>query len=405
MILMPKNKTNSYGGESQPKGISKATFAISLAVVAVVMFVLGTRTHNWLSDGSIVNKSLDLSSVQQTYNELSKHYDGRLDTSKLIAGANQGLVKAIDDPYTVYFDKKQAADFSSDLNGTITGIGAELTLRNDKLTVISVVDGSPAKKAGLKQQDVIAKVNNHDTKGWSLDESVSKIRGEAGTTIKLTIMRGKNDTRELDITRAKVTDPSVKAHITKDNIGIMRISRFGDNDTVRSAREAAQNFRDHGVKGVIVDLRGDGGGYLVAARDVASLWLNNKPVVTERTKGKITDRLRSSEGDAILAGVPTVVLVDGGSASASEILAGALKDNGVATLVGEQTFGKGSVQEIIKLSNGAQLKVTVSKWYTPDGKNISKSGIKPDVIVKLTDKEAKAGQDVQQAKALSILRH
>ncbi len=399
---MPKNKTNNY---QEPKGISRGTFITSLVIVAVVMFVLGTRTHSWLTSGNIVGKSLDLSSVQQTYNELLKHYDGKLDTSQLIAGANKGLVKAVGDPYTLYFNRQQAAAFSSDLNGTITGIGAELTLKNDKLTVVSVVDGSPAKKAGLKSQDVITKVNNHSTSGWSLDESVNKIRGQVGTTIKLTILRGKNDERELDITRAKVTDPSVKYHITKDNIGIMRISRFGDNDTVRLAHQAAQSFRDHNVNGIVVDLRGDGGGYLVAARDVASLWLDNKLVVTERTKGKVTDSLRSSDGDSILSGIPTVVLVDGGTASASEILAGALKDNGAATLVGEQTFGKGSVQEIIKLSNGAQLKVTVSKWYTPDGKNISKSGIKPDVVVKLTDQEAKSGQDVQQDKALSILRH
>lgn len=402
MILMSKNKTNSY---SEPRGISKATFITSLIIVAVVMFVLGTRTHNWLSDGNVASKSLDLSSVQQTYNQLLKRYDGRLDTSQLIAGANKGLVKAVGDPYTLYFNKQQAADFSSDLNGTITGIGAELTLKNNKLTVASVIDGSPAKKAGLQAQDVITKVNDHTTSGWTLDESVGKIRGQAGTTIKLTIMRGKSDERELNITRAEVTDPSVKAHITKDNIGIMRISRFGDNDTVRLAREAAQNFRDHNVKGVIVDLRGDGGGYLITAKDVASLWLNNKLVVTERTKGKVTDRLYSSDGDSILSGVPTVVLVDGGTASASEILAGALKDNGAARLVGEQTFGKGSVQEIVNLNNGAQLKVTVSKWYTPGGKNISKFGITPDVIVKLTAKQAEAGQDVQQDKALDMLRN
>lgn len=409
---MVKNKLPEYDNVNtrDSKRVTKGTFFISLLIVAVIAFVLGTRTHNWLAssglfDGQIVSgKSLDLSSVQQTYKELSKRYDGKLDTNKLIAGANSGLVKAAGDPYTIYLDKKQAADFSSDLNGTITGIGAELTLRNDKLTVISVLDGSPAKKAGLKSQDVITKVNSQATSGWSLDKSVDQIRGTSGTTVKLVVLRGKDDIRQFNITRAEVTDPSVKAKITKDNIGIMRISRFGENDTVRLARQAAQNFKSHSVKGVVVDLRGDGGGYLMAAKDVARLWLNDKTVVTERTHGKVTDKLTSGDGDAILSGVPTVVLVDGGSASASEILAGALKDNGAATLVGEQTFGKGSVQEIVKLGDGAQLKVTVAKWYTPNGKNISESGITPDVVVKLTEKEAKAGQDPQQDKALNILR-
>ena len=407
---MSKNKTKIYGEAKQSKGVSKGTFIISLLIVATITFVLGTRTHNWLSssglfDGQITNdKSLDLSSVQQTYNELSKRYDGNLDVNKLIAGANSGLVSAAGDPYTVYFDKQQAADFSSDLDGTITGIGAELTLRKDKLTITSVLDGSPAKKAGLNPKDIITGVNNQTTSGWSLDESVDKIRGTVGTTVKITVLRGKTDTKEFNITRAEVTDPSVKTKITEDNIGIMRISRFGENDTVRLVRRAAQNFKDHNVKGVVVDLRGDGGGYLLTAKGVADLWLNNKTIVTERSKGKITDKITSGDS-AILNGVPTVVLVDGGSASASEILAGALKDNGAAKLVGERTFGKGSVQEIVQLGGVTKLKVTVSKWYTPNGKNITESGITPDIIVKLTEKEAQAGQDPQQDRALSILRN
>ncbi len=401
---MSKNKTNIYGETKQSKGVSKGTFIISLLVMAVVAFVLGTRTHNWLaSDGSVNGESsIDLSSVQRTYGELAKRYDGRLDVSKLISGANRGLVKAAGDQYTVYFDKKEAKAFSSDLSGTITGIGAELTLRDNKLTVVSVLDDSPAEQTGLKPQDTIIKVNNQSTSDWSLDKSVDKIRGSVGTTVKLAVLRGKTSVKEFSITRAEVTDPSVKPKITKDGIGIMRISRFGENDTAHLARQAAQNFKDHNVKGIVVDLRGNGGGYLLAAKDVASLWLKDKTIVTERTKGKVTDRLTSGD-DALLNGIPTVVLVDGGSASASEILAGALKDNGAAKLVGEQTFGKGSVQEIVQLGNGAKLKVTVAKWYTPNGKNISKEGITPDIVIKLTTQNTKNGQDPQQDKALSIL--
>jgi carboxyl-terminal processing protease len=181
----------------------------------------------------------------------------------------------------------------------------------------------------------------------------------------------------------------------------MTISRF-DEQTSSLAQKAAQSFKAAGVKSVVLDLRNDGGGYLSAAQSVASLWLNDKPIVSERTGGKVTDELRS-ENNAILAGIPTVVLVNGGSASASEIVAGALQYNGAAKLVGEKTFGKGSVQKIIDIGGGSQLKVTVAKWYTPKGKNITKEGIMPDQVVGLTEADANNGNDPQMAAALKAL--
>lgn len=346
---------------------------------------------------------LDLSSVQSLYATLEDKYEGDLDTGKLIDGAKHGLVEASGDPYTVYFTAEEAKSFQNDLEGSFEGIGAELGKREEKLVIISTLDSSPALGAGLKAGDQIAAVNDQPSLDWSVEKAVSQIRGKKGTTVKLTIIRGEELPRDFTITRDTISDPSVKTEITADNIGILRVSRFGETDTVRLARAAAQDFKDRGVKGVVIDLRGNGGGYLKSAQDLASLWLDNKVVVTERRGGNISDTLRSGR-NPILGGVPTVVLVNGGSASASEILAGALRDNNAAKLVGQKTFGKGSVQTIEDVSGGGQLKVTIAKWYTPNGKNISKEGITPELVVELTEQNVAAGQDPQKDKALELLR-
>lgn len=385
------------------KGVSKVTLAIVVIVMLVVGYVLGTRNDELAQYvpflGSATSEELDLSSVQSTYNSLKDKFDGKLDKDKLVEGANKGLVEAAGDPYTTYFDAEEARAFSSDLEGTFSGIGAELGKREDKLTIITTLDDSPAKKSGLQANDVIARVNEEDATGWSVEKAVSKIRGEKGTTVKLTVVRGDSDVKDFTVTRDQITDESVKTEI-KDGIGVMRISRFGDTDTVALARKAAQDFKDRNVKGIVVDLRGNGGGYLQASVDIASLWLDGDVVVSERQGDEVIEELRAGS-NPILNGIPTVVLIDGGSASASEILAGALKDNDAATLVGTKTYGKGSVQQIINLAGGAQLKVTIAKWFTPAGKNIDKEGISPDEEVKY---EGDAGdKDTQLNRALKLL--
>ena len=386
------------------KSVSLTTCVLIAVVVALGAFAIGTRSTDILA--KLNNKGtpgrLDTSSLQEVYATLNAKFDGKLDPQKLIDGAKHGMVSAAGDPYTVYMSADEAKAFNGDLEGTFEGIGAELGKKDDKLTIISTLDSSPAQKAGLMSGDVIAKVNDDDSVDWAIEKAVSKIRGEKGTTVKLTIVRG-GEVKEFTITRGAITDPSVKSEITADNVGIMRISRFGQSDTARLARLAAEDFKAKGVKGVIVDLRGNGGGYRDAAVDLAGIWMNNKVVMTERTNGKVTETLKTGN-DAILAGVPTVVLINGGSASASEILAGALKDNGVATLLGEKSFGKGSVQSIENLSNGGVLKVTVARWYTPNGKNINKEGINPDVEVKVSDADVKAGKDTQKDAAIQKIQ-
>lgn len=405
MTERPNHMQDITPEKAPRRHVSLVLTILITTLVGMVAFVAGTRSTDILASlrGTSSPSSLDFSSMQELYDVLRSKYDGNIDPVKLIDGAKHGMVEATGDPYTVYFNEKEAKEFAGDLEGTFSGIGAELGKREGQLIIVTTIDGSPAKAAGLQSGDAIARVNEEATTGWSIEKAVSNIRGEKGTSVKLTIIRGEEAPRDVSITRATITDPSVKTEITVDNIGIMRISRFGESETSRLARQAADTFKQKGVKGVVVDLRGNGGGYLVAAQEISSLWLDNKVVVTERKGNTVTDTLRSSRGEAVLAGIPTVVLVDGGSASASEIVAGALSDHGAATLVGEKTFGKGSVQTIEDVMGGGQLKVTVAKWYTPKGKNITKEGIKPNTVIGITAEDVAASRDPQKAKALELL--
>jgi len=382
----------------QPRGISRTVYFLTIAFVAVVGFVAGTRDNEIIGaiapvlGFKVETSELNLASVQQTYQQLKLNYDGTLDTTKLIEGASRGLAEAAGDPYTVYMDAKEAEEFNKSLSGEIGGgIGAAIGVRNGKPTITRVIPDNPADKAGVQAGDIIIGINDEVTEDWPSDKAAEKIRGEVGTTVKLAVLRG-NDTKEFTITRQEVTDPSVQSSV-EQGIGILTVRRF-DKETANLARKAARSFKEQNVKGVILDLRDNGGGYLQAAQDLSGIWLKDKVVVSERVDGKETDTLKS-DGDTILEGVTTAVLVNGSSASASEIVAGALKDHKAALLVGEKTYGKGTVQSVIGLDRGAQLKVTVARWYTPNGKNITKEGIAPDHEVKMSIDDVNAGRDPQ----------
>lgn len=400
-----KKPAAGYKKVKTRRTVSLGTTILVVVVVGIASFIGGTRadviaawfTHN---QNASLAQTLDFSSVQEVYTKLKQQYDGKLDAQKLVDGAKKGLVEAAGDPYTVYFTNDEAKQFSDDLGGKFSGIGAELGTKNSSLIVVSTLDDSPARKAGLQTDDIIAKVNDEDTTGWSIDQAVSKIRGDKGTTVKLTIVRGQ-DVKEFSIVRDNIVNPSVRYEVT-DDIGYLRISRFAD-DTAGLSRQAANEFTSKGVKGVILDLRGDGGGYLTAAQEVAGLWLpKGKQIVQQRVGDKVQSTL-NAEGDAPLKDYKTVVLIDGGSASASEIVAGALNDHKAAQLVGTKTYGKGSVQELLDLPMGGQLKVTVAKWYTPHGKNIDKEGISPDFTVTPSKADLESSNDIQKAKAVELL--
>lgn len=382
------------------------TLVLIIALASFVGYAAGTRNDQIV--GAIApafgikveTGSLDLSSVQTTFRQLKLNFDGSLDTNALINGASRGLVAAAGDEYTVYMDKEEAEEFNKDLTGNIGGgIGAEIGRRNSKPTIIRTLPDTPAARSGLKAGDVIYGVNDLSTESWSVDDTVNKIRGQVGTTVKLTVGRG-GEIKEFTITREKITAPSVESRI-EGRIGILELNRF-DATTTSEARKVAQEFKSKNVKGVVLDLRGNGGGLLSSAQEVAGLWLHDKVVVVEKVKDIVRDELRSGN-NAILAGIPTVVLINSSSASSSEIVAGALQDHGAAVLVGETTYGKGSVQKLVHLPNGSVLKVTVAKWYTPKGKNINKEGIKPDQKVELTADDANAGRDTQLSAALTRL--
>lgn len=390
----------------QSKTISKGALFLMIAATALVGFVAGTRSNDILAaigpvfGIKVYTGTLDLASVQKTYQKLAANFDGDLDTQKLIDGANRGMVAASGDAYTVYMDAKEAADFNNDLSGNIGGgIGAEIGLRNDKPTIIRVLKDNPAEKAGLAAGDQIIAVNEEVTAHETVDKIVSNIRGETGTTVKIGVLRS-GEPKEFTVTRSTINNPSVDSKV-ENGIGTLTISRF-DAQTGSLTKKAAEQFKSQNVKSIILDLRGNGGGYLGAAQDVAGLWLNDKVVVSERTGGKTTEELKTGT-DALLEGIPTVVLVNGGTASASEIVAGALQDHGAAKLLGEKTFGKGSVQQVIDLGAGTVLKVTIAKWYTPKGNNINKQGISPDQTVVLSQQDANTGNDPQVQAAIKLL--
>lgn len=393
-------RTGQYKNDKKPARFGIVMICLVVGGLAFIAGAVSVRIYPGSTSPLFMTDQLDLSSVQVTYSKLASNFDGDLDKERLIAGASRGLVEAAGDDYTVFLDKSESEELNNSLTGNIGGgIGVEMTQRNGVSTVERLLRDNPAEKAGVQVGDVIMAVNGESTKGKNLNDVVSKIRGEAGTTVNLTVARA-GALQDISVTRAQVNNPSVYTSV-KDGVGIMNVTRF-DDSTGSLARAAAREFKDAGVKAVILDLRGNGGGYVNAAKELAGVWLNDAVVVSERSRGKVENELKTGS-EATLNGLPTVVLINGSSASASEIVAGALHDHGVAKLVGETSFGKGSVQQLINLPDNATLKVTIARWYTPKGRNISEKGIAPDVEVKRTAEDFNANRDPQLDKALQLV--
>lgn len=363
---------------------------------------LNVRQFNPVSSNSGLPERLDLSSVDTMYKSLRDNFDGELDEAKLLEGIKAGLARATGDPYTEYFNPEDAEDFQSSIDGTFEGIGAELGKdASDNIVIVSPIAGYPAEKAGLRPKDVIAEVDGESTAGWTISQAVDKIRGDKGTTVTLTLVRGQK-VKEVPIKRERIDIPSVNWEI-RDGIGIMTVIRFG-SDTDKLSRQAAQEFKERGVRGVVLDLRGNPGGYLESAVNLSSLWLEpGTTVLTERRDNVVMDT-KKARGTAYLRGIKTVVLINEGSASASEIVAGALKDNNAAVTMGQNSYGKGSVQQPVNLKDGGLLKVTIARWFTPGGKNIDKEGIEPDEKVDISEEDIVNNRDPQLDAALSKLK-
>ncbi|HYH74333.1 MAG TPA: S41 family peptidase [Candidatus Saccharimonadales bacterium] len=383
---------------------------LALVGIAVVVFVSGLLIGNGtIGVQSAANRSagpedLDYTSVEQMYDVLRSGYDGTLDQEKLLDGMKAGLANATGDPYTDYFSPKEAKEFNEQLTGSFTGIGAELGEdEQGNVQVVAPIAGFPADKAGLRPKDIIVAVDGKTTSDMSVNEVVKLIRGEKDTKVTLRILRNNSEDVSLTITREEIKIPSVKWEILEGNVGYLQISQFGE-DTVNLTQTAAQEFVEKNVAGVVLDLRGDPGGLLDAAVEVSSLWLpKGKTILTQKTGGVTTETYTSRGGDT-LSGIKTAVLIDAGSASASEIVAGALRDNKAATLYGEKSYGKGSVQQIHNLANGGEVKVTIARWYRPNGQNIDKKGIKPDKEIKMSDQDYEQKRDPQKDAAVKFIK-
>ncbi|MCX6812041.1 MAG: S41 family peptidase [Candidatus Berkelbacteria bacterium] len=328
--------------------------------------------------------SVDFSLFWQAWNKVRQMYVGDSDPQKMVFGAISGMVAALGDPYTDFFDPTTNQQFSSDLSGQFEGIGAELIMKDGAITVVAPLSGSPAEKAGIKAKDIISEIDGTSTAEMTVDDAVGKIRGTAGTEVKLKIIRA-NETAPLDftITRAKIQIDSVtyqQINVSGKKIGLLKVNQFGD-DTQTLAEKYAKQIKSDDDTGVILDLRNNPGGYLDGAVSFANLFLTKGKVVVSEVDKNGQKQEYKTDTDPVLGNIPLVVLVNGGSASAAEIVTGAFKDFARAETIGEKTFGKGSVQAVEPLAGGAALKVTIAKWLTPLGTEINKIGITPDVVV------------------------
>ncbi len=346
------------------------TFAVLLVFAAGML--AGTSMERRKS-------ALDLTQFWNVYGLLQKEYIGTLDKDKAVEGATKGLVESLDDPYSSYLPADERKRLDEELSGQFDGIGAILSEKDRRTEIVELIPGSPAEKAGLKANDLILAVDDQPTEGLVLDEVVSKIRGPKDTTVALLVERsGTDDPIVFKITRAKIQVKSVKSEM-KGQVGYIDVSQFGD-DTVEGVTEAAKSLKDKKAKAIILDLRNNPGGYLNSVPPIAGLFLPPSVIVKEKYKSGKTDSLRSTSVP-ILPDMPLFILVNDSSASASEILAGALQDYDRATLIGEKTYGKGSVQDIIPLYGSAALRLTIAEWLTPKDRAINKMGIEPDVVI------------------------
>lgn len=393
--------------EWKEKKVSLGSAIIVSAILAVIGGVIGANWNAWFGGmapylGAPLSESMDWSPLNEVYNKLASKYDGEVVRETIIDGAKKGLVDALGDKYTVYMDAEEASDFEDDLHGNVgAGIGVEMGLRDGYVRVLRTLPDNPAREAGILAGDILYKVNDEEVYDLSTDDISKKVRGEAGTDVKVTIVR---DGEEKTFQMKREVINNVSAYVEYDgHTAIVTVTRF-DNDTGTMVQGFAKEFAGRGIKRMVLDLRGNGGGYVSAARDILSLWIDGEPILIQKSRTSDDVTTKAYSGRAILKDMNTAVLVNGTTASASEIVAGALQDYDKATVVGETTYGKGVVQELFDLSGGTKLKVTTASWYTPKGRSINKEGIKPDIEVERTYDDINEMRDPQLDKAKKLFK-
>lgn len=396
--------------EEDKRGFSKVLLVILFLVVAIGSFFGGSiygslNSSVVLPDGSGSSAKDDsFDKLFEVKDVLHREYYQDIDDKVLLEGAIKGMVDAVGDPYTVFFNQEEYKEFLDDGEGNYVGIGVMVGIKEDKIVVITPFEGSPAYEAGIRAGDFILKVEGVEYKGSEMDKAVSVIKGEEGKPVTLTISQNGVE-KEITIVRASITLVNVQSEMVAGNIGHVTMLQF-TNNTAKQVREAMDELKDKGAKGYILDLRGNPGGYLDEAVDTASLFVEKgKTVLYTLDKAQQKREYLSKGGDYI--GAPLVVLLDEGSASASEVVAGALKDYKAATIVGQRSFGKGIVQMVYNVGNKEGVKVTVSSYYSPNGINIHGEGILPDVEVALSEgveAPLTLDNDTQLQKAVEILQ-
>ncbi len=369
--------------------------------VVYVGKVLGK--YSQAPDGKL-SQDVDFSLFWEVWDKLKLQYVDKDEISdkKLFYGAIRGMVASLGDPYTVFMDPKISKEFEDDLAGTFEGIGAQIGIKTDVLTIIAPLPDMPAEKAGLRAGDKILAIDGESTADITIDEAVNKIRGPKGTEVVLTIYRDSFEkAKDIAITRGTIQVSSVRPYLRDDNIYVVKITNF-NNDTLDLFNKAVRDIVEKNPRGIILDLRNNPGGYLDTAIEVASEWIEDGVVVSEEF-GNEHHNDYLARGRARLKNFSTVVLVNEGSASASEIVSGALQDYKKAIIVGKKTFGKGSVQTLDDFKDGSSLKITIAKWLTPNGNCINEKGITPDIAVDLTLEDYNEDKDPQMDKAVEIL--
>ncbi len=346
------------------------------------------------------NSNAPVEGIDELYTKVLSNFDGEITDQEILDGMKSGLVGALNDPFSEYLTAEETNAFNDSLNGTFEGIGAELSKEGSFVQVVAPIKGTPADRAGIQPQDIIIEIDGEAATDITVSEAVDRIRGPKGEEVVLTIIR-EGEQLEVAIVRDTIEIASVEWEKRGEN-GIITISRFGD-DTFALTKRAAEDLKNQGVKGIVLDLRGNPGGLLDSSVKVSSVWLQKgSTVLEEKRGGEVIETFKTST-QPVLAGIPTIVLINEGSASASEIVAGALHDNDIATVLGKTSFGKGSVQRLIPLNSGGSLKVTIARWFTPKGINIDKEGIKPDIEVELTAEDRQAERDPQLDAAIKEL--
>lgn len=396
---------------------------IKLGLVVVVAILLGLSFYAGLSYGKslipsqfliddVVNKNLgqpedvDFSLFWDTWRKIEEKFVGRDEINKqeLVFGAISGMVKALDDPYTVFLEPQESKIFKEDVSGSFEGIGAEIGLRNDILTIISPLEGSPAQQAGLRAGDRVLEIDGESTEGVTLSEAVQRIRGPRGSSVVLNIFRDDAKPKDFTIVRNTIKIPVLEWEAKEDNIIHIQLFSFSE-EAPRAFREALLEILSGPTDKIILDLRNNPGGFLEVSQELMGWFVQPGEIIVIEDFG---DERRNREyraiGNGVLSNFKVVVLINGGSASAAEIMAGALRDIRGVQLVGEKSFGKGSIQQLENLSGGASLKVTIARWLTPSGISISKEGLKPDVEVEITEEDIEEERDPQLERAIEVIK-